>query len=323
MIAIVRRVLTVVALAWLMGGCAGGIVDAGRYSVTVINQHQHVFSDEEVSVGYLLIVGGEVVLERGAVHRGPVHVLAGDLRIDGRVDGSLTVLGGRVAVRNGAVVAGDVQFGAGDLSVSPGAVVRGEIREDVNLAGLADASSRGSLADRTVSFVLSVVLTGAVAWLMARLMPRPVGRVAAAASGYPVVSGALGVLVTILLMVLAASMIFTLFLIPLALIVLALFGLVAMYGLVASGSGLAAAIARRQGWAPAAPRMAMAGSALLIVLLQLVGLVPLLGFVTVAVVLALGIGAVLLTGFGTRVYTPPDDAWEEGGGTGRQTGVHS
>jgi hypothetical protein len=305
-----RRSLPMVLLlaSLLVSGCSAG--DTGRYSVTLVTQQQHTVASGESIVGDTVVAGGTLVLDAGAEHRGSVSVLAGELRVGGRVVGDLTVLGGEAVLDDTAEVTGDITTAGGLLTRDPAAVVGGDISGPGPGSVLEPATEPRPPAESVLWFAVTVVLMAGLAWLAASLAPRPLRRMEAAAGGFPVVSGALGGLVVITALPLVVSMAFTLVLLPVAVVVLLLLGLTAVVGLVATGYALGVRVTRRLGWTLGAPAVAALGTALLVAALQGLARVPVIGVVVVATTLVVSVGAVALTRFGTRLHTPPDDAFE-------------
>ncbi|MCH8562896.1 polymer-forming cytoskeletal protein [Nesterenkonia sp. YGD6] len=309
-----RLFLSFLVLLWLglfVTGC-GISGETGRYSVTVINQHHHVVESGQTLIGNTVLIGGTLVLEEGAVHHGPVTVFAGDALISGQVMGDLTVLGGTAALTGTAEITGDVAAADGTLTRDAGTAVRGGITDEPNpVATLERSTQPRAPAERALWFLVGVTVMASLAWLTARLAPRPLRRAGTAATDFPVISGALGALVLVSALPLVVSMIFTLFLIPVAVIVLVGFGATVVYGLLATGRALGVRMIRRLGWALSPPRTAALGTAVLVVCLQTIGLVPFVGAAVTGIVIVVSVGAVFLTGFGLRGYRPPDDEIEE------------
>lgn len=314
-----RTLLLLPALLVLaLAGCSGEVADEGRYSLTVVTQNDHAFADDQVSVGPLVVAGGRVTLDEGSEHRGTVLALAGEVRIDGRLDGDLLALGADVTLGGAAEVTGDVAHAGGTLDSEPGSTVRGQVTEE-SVGDLVGGQAQGvSVGGWFVVLAVLVVGMGGVAWVVVRVAARTTARVAGAAGSHPLVSGALGVLIGVIAPLLTISMVFTLFLIPLALVVLGLLGIVVALGLVAVGEVLGARVAASQGRSPSRPTAAMLGTAGLVGVLHVLALVPVLGLVVIAAVAAVAVGAVFITGFGTRPYAPPDLTSAVGtGATGR------
>ncbi|MHA7239096.1 bactofilin family protein [Arthrobacter sp. TMS1-12-1] len=286
--------------------------EPGRYSYTLITQGGHVLGNSESLVGDTVIAGGSMALGPGAEHDGSVTVLGGEVRLQGKVIGNVLVLGGTVTLANGAVITGDLNVSGGDLVRGPDSVVLGRVVEEPTPAGvLGSTSSPASPGEWALGALLSVVVAAALAWTLCRLAPRPMRRIAGAATGFPLVSGALGTLVFITVLPLVVAMAFTLVLIPLAGVVLILFGVTLVYGGIGLGMGVSGHIARRTGREWSAPRAAALGTAALVAALHILGMVPVVGVLAAAVAGVVANGAVVLTGFGLRRYTPPDDGMDD------------
>jgi hypothetical protein len=303
---IVLRALALVLLLLAAAGCTEGPGAEGRYSLTVVTQGEHTFGADQVSVGPLVVAGGDVHLQAGADHRGELFALAGQVRLEGRVDGDVLALGADIVLEDGAVVTGDLRQAGGTVVRSAGSTVQGQVTETDDVGQVFGGQGEApTLLDRLIWWLVTVVALAGPAWLLTRVAPRPVDRVRRASTGHPVVSGALGTLVLVMTPALVVSMVFTLFLIPLALVVAVLLGGVVAYGLVGLAHALGAGVVRRTGWSLRAPGQAALGTGVLVSALHLVALLPVLGVLVLAVVAAVATGAVLLTGLGTRTYTPP------------------
>ncbi len=310
-----RLLVLLALLAVLTGGCAGtdGAAPDGRYSLSVVTENEHRFAAGEVSVGPLVIAGGDTTLEEGSEHHGTVAVLAGDLTLDGTLDGDLLVLGGAVRLGGKGVVTGDVQRAGGSLERAEGATVRGREQDQADPADLVGEPTAGStVAGRLVWVALTTLVLAGLAWLLVRLAPRPTRRVEAAATTHPVVSGALGTLVLLTAPALLVSMGFTLVLLPLAIALLLPLAAVVTYGVLGLGLGAGTRLRARIRRQPSAATTAALGTGLLVLALHVVGAVPVIGLVAYAAVGTVGTGAVLLTALGTRAYVPPADPWGDG-----------
>lgn len=93
-----------------------------------------------------------------------------------------------------------------------------------------------------------------------------------------------------------------------AVVVLILSGATLIYGGIGLGLGMGKRLLRRTG---TDARAGAPGTGLLVAAIQLLGLVPLVGVLAAAVTAVVAAGAVVLTGFGLRRYTPPDDAVDD------------
>jgi hypothetical protein len=309
-----RPVLLVLLLmSLIVPGCSAP-TETGRYSLTLITQQQHTVEDGQTLVGDTVVAGGGLLLQQGAKHRGSVTVLAGEARIGGLVVGDLMVLGGTADLTGTAEITGNVTAAGGRLTRAPGAAVRGSVTQEPDPASVLQRSrDPRAPVEWALWSLLTVAVMAGLGWLVARIAPRPMRRTAAAATEFPVVSGALGALILISALPLVASMIFSLFLIPVAGLVLLGLGVTAVHGLLAIGHALGHRAARLSGRTWSTPRAAALGTALVVAGLQLIGLVPFVGVAITGTVLVVSVGAALLTRFGLRPYTSPDDDIDDTG----------
>ena len=307
MSAVVARLLALALLVGALGGCDDGVME----TALLFGGDLEVATGVE-RAGSVVVLDGAFTLAAGASLAGPLVVLGGTARVDGRVVGDVVAISGTVALGPSATVGGDLAV-AGALERDPGAVVAGAVTVGPAVAG--DWASRlrsgpigwRGLLGRAVGLALAVVL-------FARFAPRATARLEEAALRHPLPALALGSLAFVVGVVLVVVMAFTVVLIPVSLL-----ALVAGVGSVALGWGvLAIAVAAllrrwwRRGGGPGGaqePRsvtaaVAAAGGALVGVTLGMLEHVPFVGGVVALAATALGLGALLLTGFGARRFVP-------------------
>lgn len=181
-----------------------------------------VFPDEtytlaagEVLSGNLAIAGGSVSLQQGSVVNGDVVLFRGSLVSDGTISGNVAAFGGDVTLGDAAVVEGSFASFGGRVERAPGATIRGETLIGLrslrfgNLVQEASGTEERPPLDRAAgvlerfffwqvrtfgSSLLMVIL--AVAVLL--VAPKAVGRVASAAATQPAVSFGMGLLTLLL-----------------------------------------------------------------------------------------------------------------------------
>lgn len=242
--------------------------------------------------GALVVGDGEVIVPVGADVPGPIHLLGGQLTVEGAVQGDVTQFGGRLTVAGDATISGTLQHIGGAADVSPLAVVGHRSRFD-------PAPGTAGAAQGTLSRLLLMgVLAGAGAW-WGRRQPAMLGNVADAAGGHPLVSLTVGALVCVTSLSLIVFMAFTLVLVPVSLLGLVVGVLVLGYAVIALGH----LVGRRtpivgHGAATAA------GVTIVLVCLWVVGLIPVVGDLAVLGTLLAAVGAVVLTYFGLAHFTP-------------------
>jgi hypothetical protein len=266
----------------------------------------------EVLNGNLIIFGGAVSLEEGSVVRGDVVLFGGSLDAQGEVTGSVIGIGGLVDLGATALVAKDVVSLGANLDQSAGAIVEGQITPGFSGPLTFDFPQAASFPRLNVSvnpffalmwFALRAFLWAAVAVILALILPRQLDAVSNAAVGQPLIAGGLGLLTAVIAPLILILLLVTICLSPLSfigfLILLVAWGL----GLIALGLelGQRMAIMFKRDWAPALS--AGVGTLLLILVLNgLSELIPCVGWLFPAIAGCVGLGAVLLTRFGTQPY---------------------
>ena len=296
-------VLFLVLLLTILAACG----EDGRYGATFINQGIHEIDSGQTMVGELYVAGGEVTIQADAHVNGSIYVLGGTVVIDGSIDGDVAALGGAVELTDRALIAGDLYTAGSDLTRAPGADVRGGVTEvDGSGLGVADASRSTTLAGWLAGTLVAIVGFSLLAGLIVQLMPRMTGRVAETAVSYPLMSGSLGILLLLVLPILLVFMAFTIVLIPFAILGVILLGIAGFYGAVGLARGAGEAVSRRAGRTFTPTIQVIAGMALLVVITSLISLIPFVAEITFALLGALTLGAVVLSGFGLRSYRPPN-----------------
>jgi cytoskeletal protein CcmA (bactofilin family) len=284
--------MTVLLAALALGGCADGTIRG-----VLVFDGSHVVRPGESVQGDLVVLAGEARVSDEAVVEGSVWVLGGFCQVAGRVHGDVTGFAGRLSLAETANVAGDVLLAGVDSDVAEGAHVGGEVTE-----ALSDVVGQGAPPGVRLRIGLQLaLLLGVVALVLGRWWPRPLERVGDAAVRHPVASLATGVMAGVTGLVVLVLVGFTLVLLPLA-VLMALGGLMA----VALGwVGLAGHVAGRA--APAMlPRSLAIGlsTAVLVLAVTLLALVPFAGGILALALASWGLGAVLLTRVGSRDFRP-------------------
>lgn len=290
---------------------------------------------EGVGQGDRVRVGGSVRIEEDEFIAGDVVAIGGSATVQGEVSGDVTAIGGSVHLGPEAVVDGDVTSVGGQVHKSATAVVHGSIEEtrgpDIRIQpqwGGMDSPFEGVGGFvTTVVWILFLIGMACLAYLLAR---RPVERMEYRVGSSAWKAAAVGLAAQILffpalvltVVVLAVSVIGIPLLIgiPFALLALCL-GTLVGFAAVAKRFGHAAE--ERFGWAHENPYMAVAVGVGLIMAVSFFAsalgmaggplevfavILGILGFVLQYVAWTVGLGALLLTRFGTRY------AWDGEGG---------
>lgn len=274
--------------------------------------------------GDLVVFGGNVTVEEDADLNGNLVVFGGTISSEGNVSGDVVVMGGQVQLEESAVVGGDLVLIGGQVDRADGAVVEGEVVNNV-APEVVIPSGRippevvvpevvpprvsvdfGPFFDyfQMVGWIIGVT---ALSMLLMLFWQAPIERAGNTIVTQPLMSGAIGLVATV------AGVIFFITIVPPILVAFAwLFGIVAMGREV--GERFAAAINQR--WTPVIT--AGTGTFLLMVVGSVIGTVPCLGAIVLFVLGLLGVGGAISTWFNLQpalrpnvtVYTPPSDSGE-------------
>lgn len=277
----------------------------------------------------LLIFGGNVTIADGAEVECDIVVYGGNVDIAGEVKGGITTFGGNLTLRDTAEVDGALTTVGGGFTREDGAVVNGGVSQGFS------ANTPRFTANPVIKFLGAVIGAGVwavvaalIALALSVLMPQPTARVSAAISSAFIPSLLLGLLSLAAIPVVLGIVALTICLSPLTLVGGALYGLAIVFGWVAVGQAFGNQIAKTLKLYTISPVVwATGGTFVLTLVVQLSNVASELGgaFWVLAcgvglfslVLASLGLGAVMLTRFGSRPYftstslstsAPPSDA---------------
>jgi len=286
---------------------------------------QVIFPGENVVIepgeqwaGDLTLLGGNLELREGGRVLGDVAVLGGNAIVDGAVEGNLVVIGGTLDLRSNAVIDQDlVTFGAA-VSRAEGAIVRGQRVEGLQwntpqiriLPSLPlqrwDGSSWSwqwnsffDLMSRLLRTVLNVVALIVFGALLVLLLPKNSEMVIKTVSEAPLPSLGVGLLSGVVLAIVVPLLIIICIGIPIAILVVMAAVAAGVFGWVSVGTLVGGRILRALNASRGQPLLEVVIGVAAITLLAEV---PCLGWLLALVVGAVGLGAVVLTRFGTMAY---------------------
>lgn len=288
----------------------------------VIFGSNFTLESDETFDGDLVVFGGNVIIEEDATLNGNLVVTGGTIQSDGEIQGDVVITGGQVTLGESAVVTGDVVTIGSQLNQDEGAEIEGEVVNNVapnitipNGRIPPSASDVPSVPDVIVpnvridfnpfKILLWMIGVPAFAMLLALFWQPQIDRTGKAIISQPLMTGAIG-LVSV---VAATVLIFTI--LPPFLIALAWF-----FGIVAMGSEVGERFAKaiNQVWSPVL--MVGFGTFLLVLAGGVMSAIPCLGDFILILIGLVGVGASVITLFGTRpiqvpaltVYNPPSDS---------------
>lgn len=242
--------------------------------------------------GALIVGDAEVTVPAGVEIPGPVYVIGGELRLSGAVTSQVIQLAGTVLVEPGAAIGDELRLIGGTRTVSSDSSVGRTTTLDL-------APASGSAA---VGFVITAILTLLLAFVGYRLARsrRPLLENAGGAIvSHPLVSVTVGVLVALMALAATVFMMFTLILIPVALVALLAGMATIAYGLIVWGHLIGARLPIRRGDVGTG-----VGVVLTFAAAQLVALVPFVGDLTVLALALTSVGAIVITYYGIAPFRP-------------------
>lgn len=314
----VLSLVLVLALAFPLPALASEFPD-GR----VVFGGTFTLESGDVLDGDLAVFGGVVTLEEGSRVAGDVAVFGGTLEANGVIEGDLVTMGGLVELGPTAVVEGDLVYFGSQVDKAPGAQVLGQ---EVTGEGFDVPFNFGDFAipqvesfpfrvgnfwSLVVSPIVQVLWLGfrtlvmaALAVLVVLFWPEPTARTAEAAVAQPLAAGGLGFLTFIAVPVILVVLLLTILLSPISLLGFALLVVAAVFGWIALGYEVGRRLAEALKWEAHPAAAAGAGTLVLSLVAGGLGFIPCIGWLAPFLAACVGLGAVLLTRFGTQTYPP-------------------
>jgi len=300
-------------------GASSGLLD-GR----VIFGDNFTLSSGDTLSGDLVVFGGNVVIEEGAIVQGDMVVIGGNVNLHGSITGSTVTVGGSTNMSETAVVKGDLVTVGGSLSRDPGSEIQGEVVTNIpapdiripdiqvpDVPGVPDVPSPPNPPSVNFDFnpignfirMFGTAIAVSLLAILASLFLQPqIERVSQTVVGQPIIAGSFGLLTGVLAPFVLVILVVTLILIPVALLAVAVLALAWLFGLIAIGTEVGERFTRaiNQTWAP--PLTAGMGTFLMMLVVGGIGMIPCIGWLATSLVALLGVGAVVLTIFGTQTY---------------------
>ena len=270
--------------------CTSGAISGYGHSL-VVAANDWVCGDADA-------YGGSVTVD-GHVS-GTVSAFGGSVVISGQVDGNVVAVGGDVVLEPGAHIGGDVQSWGGTVRRAAGALVSGTVERETWVTNSLGGPWQGMTGGWLFPWPW-IVGWSLLAALIVTLVPERTARVGMVARRAAVRSVSVGLLTAVLGLVLAAVLFATCLGIPISLLVVMVLVAGWVLGTVAVGMALGGwlfhAVAPRR-------RSLLLPTVVGVALLSGLESVPCVGAVVAVVVSSLGLGATLLSRFGSARATP-------------------
>jgi hypothetical protein len=323
-------VLVVLALLWPSTAYAKEPFDV-MFDDKVVFGGTYTLESGQSLDGNLVIFGGVVTTEEDSRVNGDVVLIGGVAEIGGTVNGNFVGIGGAVQLVDTALVNGDLVTIGAALSRDEGARVTGQIVDGVfgiphdpgmppipdipdipDMPDVPDVPAMPQKPNINVSFnnpffemlwlFFRTFMLALLAVLVVIFFEKPTTLVSKAAVEQPVITGAAGFLTAALTPMALIALTLTIILIPVTLVTTLVLVAAWLFGWIAVGLEVGKRIAQlfNVEWAPAVS--AGVGTFVLFLVLGGFGFIDCIGWIPQFLVGLWGLGAVVMTRFGTQRY---------------------
>jgi hypothetical protein len=155
-----------------------------------------------------------------------------------------------------------------------------------------------------VSYLFRAFLVSALAVLVAMFLPRHTEQVRRAAVAQPLIASGMGLITSVVGAIVLFVLLFTICLIPISILGFILLGIMVVFGWIALGLEVGQRMGQslfKAEWT--LPVAAGVGTLVMTLIADGIGQIPCVGWIAPSLVGILGLGAVLLTRFGSQPYT--------------------
>jgi len=296
----------------------------GQTGGQTISGDQVIFGDSYILQsgnnlnGDLVVLGGNATIQNGATVNGDVAVLGGNVELGGTVNGDVAAIGANVVLSKGALVSGEVISMGGNINGQELGTIRGGIRTFTPRAFLFDKdafnfpqsgdtgtnSSVGGWILATLGKIMQILAMAVLAVIVVLLLPRPINRVADSIVAQPWMSGGAGFLTFLATPFVLLILTITIILIPVTVLAALALAVAVIFGWIAMGFqvGRRLEVLFKSQWADGVS--AGVGTLVLGIVVWVLGFVPCVGWLLGFVAACVGLGGVILSGFGTRTAAP-------------------
>ena len=319
---IIKKIMPLVLLI-LLGLTSHSVFAAPSYAPpppinedkVVIGQN-FILQEDQVLNGDLAIVGATAILKEGSRVNGDIALIGGVLRVSGTITGNIQALGGSVELMQTAVVDGSLFNFSSNLTQQDGAVINGQQISSLpfkfNFGNITVPETPGIVINpfqRIAGFVgkllwsiLQILALSALAMLVVLLVPKSTERMAKSISKQPFVHWGIGLLSVFSIPVILVILMITIILIPISLVGFIIFALSMIYGWIALGYTVGSRLFSNKNHSLSPAVIAGLGTLIITVIARFAAIVPCVGWTVGAALSLFGLGAIVLTRFGTRDY---------------------
>ena len=283
--------------------------------------------------GNLIVIGGTARVEENAVVNGSIVLVGGQVTVDGTIEESIHLFAGSANLTDTAVVQGDVYLVSSVLNKTDKTEIHGEVKEGGSLpSGFVIPEkpsavtpikpvvpSENGLVKKVTDFLGSLlsifffsISSACVAMLVALFVPKHINRVSNAIITAPWIGFLVAVLTLIAFPIIVVILAISIILAPVAVLAVVGLALACYLGWVALGTELGDRIARLFKTTWAVPVSAGMGTLILGLVLGVITLIPCVGWLVVSIIILIGLGGVILTRIGTRIYDGTSNTTAQG-----------
>ena len=326
-----QKFITIFATMLILVFAFPGTVQAedGDQPGQIVLGGNYVLDEDETLYGDLVIIGGNASLKAGSILHGNILIAGGTINASGTINGNILSFGGVVNIKSNAEIRGDlVRFG-GVYNVDKGAEIEGNMvsNEGITVDFLEDwsdwkefdyenqieeynpiqqaFSTQRIALEKIGEFLLNATkaLGLAVLTVIASLfLLKPMERSSETLYQHPALSFGIGLLTLIAFPILMVLLLFTIILIPVSILGLIGLALVILFGWFTLSLLLGRRLAEvfKTRWTD--PLNAGVGSLALSLVAAIASIIPCIGWLLPVLFISAGLGAAVMSRFGTRVY---------------------
>jgi hypothetical protein len=307
--------------------------------IVLFGQNYTLESDDTLN-NDIAVFGGNVTIEEDAIVNGDIILFGGNLEIEGEVDGDIALIGGNVTISGEtkgdivliggqanltetAYVDGDMAMVGGNLDKEEGAEITGEVTHNAppgidvpdvpNVPNIPNPPDVPNIPNYDYGYDFhfnpfweigsafgQALVIAAIGMLLMLFLQPQLERAGNAMTSQPFMAGGFGLLTLIIVPIAAIIIAITILLIPVSLILVLLVPLAWLFGIVALGQEIGERFTKsiNQTWAPVLATGF--GTFMLVLLTNLIGLIPCVGWLASILVHLVALGGVAMTWFGTR-----------------------
>jgi len=262
--------------------------------------------------GSLLVIGGTATIANESDLNGDIVLVGGTISVRGQVNGDIVAIGGAVNLESYADINGGITLLGGNLNRSPLAKISGNISEQSPEIFNFNSNKPGNIIlpfvptqkplTKLLNTLLEALAMAVLAVIIGLLLPNQLKRVSDTVIREPLVAGGVGVLTIIVAPIVLMLLMITVLLIPVSLLGMIVLILAVFYGFVAVGYEIGQRIAAllKTSWSPSIS--AGIGVLLLSLVTGYATFIPCIGMLIGIIVSIIGLGAVIISRFGSSKY---------------------